>query len=58
MTRRVMVLGGEVVRMVVSFDKTDVNGEEGFVEVVGGGRGIYVIFVSGVISRRFVRSNE
>lgn len=58
MTRRVMVLGGEVVRMVASFDKMDVNGEEGFAEVVGGGRGIYVIFVSGVIPRRFVRSNE
>lgn len=53
-----MVLGGEVVRMVASFDKMDVNGEEGFAEVVGGGRGIYVIFVSGVIPRRFVRSNE
>ena len=57
MTRRVMVFGGLVLSTVLSFDKTDVNGEEGSVEV-GSWREIYVRFVSGVISRRFVRSNE
>jgi len=57
MTRRVMVLGVGAARMVASFDKMDVNGER-FVGAEGGGRGMYVIFVSGEISSRFVRSNE